>query len=88
MDHQAIIQDLLQLLGARGVTIRQDAMGGGGGGICYIKGKKVFFFDTDSTLFETAVTCANAVQQEIKDLEIIYIKPAIRDFIDKYTPTR
>jgi hypothetical protein len=86
MDHQDIIDHLLKMLEEHGITIRRDAMGGGGGGICDIKGKKVFFYDTDSSSFDMAVSCAKAVVQNISDLEYIYIKPAVRDFIDKYMP--
>ena len=86
MDHQDIINHLLKLLKEHGVTVRQDAMGGGGGGICDIKDKKIFFYDTDSSSFDMAVSCARAAKQIIPDLESIYIKPAVRDFIDKYAP--
>ncbi|MCE5186120.1 MAG: hypothetical protein LLF76_08365 [Planctomycetaceae bacterium] len=88
MDLAHIIEDLLRILTDHGVSIRQDAMGGGGGGLCDIKGKLVFFYDTDSSSFDAAVSCAYATKQVIQDLEAIYLKPAVRDFIDKYVRTR
>jgi hypothetical protein len=86
MDYQAITEQLLNLLQAQGVIVRKDAMGGGGGGLCWIKDKKIFFYDTDVSAFEAAVRCARAVHRVIGDLESIYLKPMVRDFIDKYGP--
>jgi hypothetical protein len=87
MDHQGIIDEILLLLTDRGVVIRRDSMGGGGGGPCKIKDKKLFFYDTDSGSFENAINCARAAKMYISDLDDIYIKPAVREFIDKYTST-
>jgi hypothetical protein len=86
MDHQTITEQLISLLGEQGVKIRKEAMGGGGGGLCDFKDKQVFFYDVDSSSFETALSCSKAVRQVIGDLESIYLKPAIRDFIDKFSP--
>jgi hypothetical protein len=84
MTHHDIMSELFELLKQQGVVIREDAMGGGGGGFCDINGKHVFFHDTDSSSFDTAIKCAYALKQSVPDLETIYIKPAVRDFIDKY----
>jgi hypothetical protein len=85
MTHRDIMNELLELLRQQGVAIREDAMGAGGGGFCDLNGKKIFFHDTDSSSFDTAVKCACALKQFLPDLEMIYIKPAVREFIDKYT---
>jgi hypothetical protein len=85
MTHHDIMNELFELLKQQGVAIREDAMGGGGGGFCDIGGKRVFFHDTESSSFDTAIKCASALKMYIPDLETIYIKPAVRDFIDKYT---
>lgn len=84
MNHQDIIQQLLVLLEDHGVQIRKDAMGGGGGGFCRLKDKDLMMIDRDSTSLETAVLCAKAVRTVIQDIECIYLKPVVRDFIDKY----
>ena len=84
MDHQSITEELIELLTGHGSAIRRDKLGSGGGGLCGIDGKKVFFFDTDSSSFESAVSCARATKEVITDPEGIYMKPAVRDFIDKY----
>ncbi len=86
MDYDSITQQLLALLTEQGIEIRKEAMGGGQGGLCNFKSKGVFFLDQDSSSLESAIRCAEAVSKTIDDIEGIYLKPAIREFIDKYTP--
>lgn len=84
MDYQTITQQLLVLLEENGVQIRKDAMGGGGGGLCRLKEKDLMLIDCDSSSLETAAACAKAVHEVVQDIESIYLKPAVREFIDKY----
>jgi hypothetical protein len=81
MDTQEILDELLALLGQSDAIIRTEALGGGGGGLCELKDKTVFFADTESTTSETARNCAQAVAKMV-DIEEIYIKPEIRRFIE------
>lgn len=83
MNDQIILEDLLVLLEANGVKIRSEPLGGGGGGLCTIKGEHIFFMDTQSVSSETAVICAEAVATVV-DIESIYIKPQIREFIETH----
>ena len=71
------------LLEKNKVELRRDALGGGAGGLCKIKDKYTFFVDTDSTTAETAAICAAAVAKII-DIETVYIRPEVREFIEKY----
>ena len=81
MDNKAILDELMELLEKNGVKIRKDSMGGGGAGLCKLKAGYMFFFDSDASSYENALNCAKAVK-EIIDVETIYIKPEIREFID------
>jgi hypothetical protein len=83
MNDQIILEDLLVLLEANGVKIRSEALGGGGGGLCTIKGEHTFFLDTQLASSETAIICAEAVSKVV-DIESIYIKPQIREFIENH----
>lgn len=83
MNTQAITEELLGILAEHGVTVRSEAMGGSGGGLCVFKDRKVFFFDTDAGAYESACMCAKAVVQAVGDLEDVYIKPAVREFLDR-----
>ena len=81
MNKQSILDELLALLEQNDVTVRTDALGGGSGGLCKIKDKVIFFVDTQSSASENAEICARAVA-ELIEIEQIYIRPEIREFIE------
>ena len=84
MDEQGILQELLALLEANGVTIRSEPLGGSGGGLCTVKGKYIFFLDTQAPSVAAAVQSAEAVPK-VADIEQIYIKPQVRQFIEDHS---
>jgi hypothetical protein len=81
MNEQGILDELLALLEANGVTIRNEPLGGNGGGLCIIKGQRIFFVDTQASSIVSAAMCAEAVSKVV-DVEQIFIKPLIRQFIE------
>ncbi len=83
MNEQMILQELLALLETNGVTIRNEPLGGSGGGLCTIKGERIFFLDTQASSMTVAVMCAEAVLKVV-DVEQIYIKPQVRQFIEAH----
>ena len=84
MDTAAILEELLTMLENSGVAIRRTPLGGDGGGLCKVKGQNVFFLDTESQAADTAALCAVALAK-LADIDKIYIKPEIREFIEKYS---
>lgn len=84
MEQQAILEELLALLEKSNVVTRTEPLGGRGGGLCKIKGKEVFFVDSDASPPDMAAICAKAISG-ICQIEEIYIKPQVRDFIEKNT---
>lgn len=82
MNEQNILDELLALLEANGVTIRSEPLGGSGGGLCTIKGQRIYFMDTQASSAVSAVMCAEAVSKVV-DVEQIYVKPQIRQFIEE-----
>ncbi|MHC4332402.1 MAG: hypothetical protein ACYSUV_01470 [Planctomycetota bacterium] len=84
MNEQRIFEELLALLEANGVKVRSEPLGGSGGGLCTVKGEKLFFVDTQATSAERAATCAEAVAKVV-DIEQIFIRPEVREFIEKYS---
>jgi hypothetical protein len=83
MNKQRILEELLGLLEANGVTIRKDPLGGSGGGLCTIKGQHIFFVDTEAASADVAALCAEAVQK-VADIENLYIRPEVRRFIEDH----
>jgi hypothetical protein len=87
MNEQQILDELLALLEANGVAIRREPLAGGVGGLCTIKGQHIFFVGTQSPYAEIAALAAEAVSK-IVDIETIYLRPEIRQFIESNTATR
>lgn len=87
MNEQRIVEELLALLEAKGVTIRHEPLGGGAGGLCTIKGQHILFVDTQSPSADTAAFAAEAVAKLV-DIENIYLRPEIRQFIESHTEAR
>ena len=83
MNEQRILEELLALLEANGVTIRNEPLGGSGGGLCTVKGQKFFFVDTQASSAEMTAICAEAVSK-VADIDNIYIKPEVRQFIENH----
>ncbi|OHB64818.1 MAG: hypothetical protein A2168_04210 [Planctomycetes bacterium RBG_13_50_24] len=81
MNEQSILDELVVLLEANGVVIRNEPLGGSGGGLCTIKGQRIFFVDTQASSIVSAAMCAEAVSKVV-DTEQIFIKPQIRQFIE------
>ncbi|MDH4238906.1 MAG: hypothetical protein OEW48_05040 [Phycisphaerae bacterium] len=84
MNEQRIVEELLTLLEANGVTIRNEPLGGSGGGLCTMKGQSIFFVDTQAQSADIAPICAEAVSK-VADIEKLYIKPEVRQFIESHT---
>ena len=80
MNEQGILEELLALLETNDVTIRSEPLGGEGGGLCTIKGKRVLFVDTEAPSIVTAAICAQSLPK-VADIEQIYIRPQVRQFI-------
>lgn len=83
MNEQRILEELLELLEANGVKIREDPLGGSGGGLCLMKEENIFFKDKQAPTFLMATICAKAIAKVV-DIEQIYIRPEIREFIENY----
>ncbi len=83
MNEQRILEELLALLEANSVAIRDEPLGGNGGGLCTIKGRQMFFVDTQAPSVVVAAICAQAVPKVV-DIEQVYIKPEVRQFIENH----
>ena len=83
MNEQKILEELLALLEANSVIIRNEPLGGSGGGLCTIKGQQIFFVDTEAPSAVSAAVCAEAVPK-VTDIEKLYIRPEVRQFIENH----
>jgi hypothetical protein len=83
MNDQRILEELLALLAANRVKIRSEPLGGRGGGLASMRGESIFFVDTDAPNAEVAALCAQAVRG-LLDVETIYLRPEVRQFIENH----
>ena len=83
MNEQRILEELLALLESNSVAIRDEPLGGNGGGLCAIKGRQIFFVDTQAPSDVVAAICAQAITSVV-DIEQVYIKPEVRQFIENH----
>ena len=83
MNTQRMLEELLGLLESGDVIIRDEPLGGSGGGFCSVKGERIFFLDTQAPSAVKAAACAEAVLQ-VMDIEQVYIKPEVRQFIENH----
>jgi hypothetical protein len=83
MNEQTILEELLALLEANAVKIRSEPLGGRGGGLAMMKGENMFFVDTEAPSAEVATLCAEAVTK-LLDIETIYLRPEVRQFIESH----
>jgi len=81
MNEQRILEELVMLLESNGVAIRREPLAGGAGGLCTVSGRHIFFLDTQASSVEAASAAAEAVVKLI-DIESIYLRPEIRQFIE------
>lgn len=83
MNQQVLMEKLLELLEKNDIQIRTEHLGGSGGGLCNIKGRDIFFVDSDAPAGEIAVLCAEAAGR-LLDIDNIYVKPVVRQFIEAH----
>ncbi len=84
MTEQAILEELLALLEANRVKVRSEPLGGRGGGLAMMKGESIFFVDTEAPSADVATLCAEAVTK-LMNVETIYLRPEVRQFIESHT---
>ncbi len=75
------LEYVLELANKLGLEIRFEHLGGGGGGLCQLKGTSIMFIDIDSEPHKRYETLLSAVVGF--DIDSMYIIPEIRDDISE-----
>ena len=76
------LEELVLVAESCGIEIRRTAMGGGGGGMCEIRGVRVLFLDTEAEP-ETSYERALEGLAGVADLDECYLRPEIREELDR-----
>lgn len=76
------LETLLNLAEEIGLPIRREAMGGEGGGLCTLKGRRVLFIDTSADP-QTQYDRTLAALAGLPELESRYCPPEVRDDLER-----
>ncbi len=82
MDLQARLDTLLAIAEEIGLDIRKEQLGGTGGGLCVLRGRRVLFVDTAADLEERYEAILSALAP-LPDLDQHFLPPEIRDDVDR-----
>jgi hypothetical protein len=64
-----------------GVEVRQERLGGSGGGLCQIRGRRVVFVDLDADAATRLDHCIAALAT-VPEAAAVYISPELREWMD------
>lgn len=81
MDATAQLDTIVRLFEQLGVEIRQERLGGSGGGLCRIRGKRVVFVDLDADAATRLDRCVEALAT-VPEAAAVYISPELREWMD------
>ncbi|MCK4661149.1 MAG: hypothetical protein KAV82_16635 [Phycisphaerae bacterium] len=77
------IAQLAHLAQTLGIEVRYAALGGEGGGICEIRGRRVLFIDTAADTATRLQRTARALAR-LDEIETCFIRPDIRELLEKH----
>lgn len=81
MDSEAVLAELLDLAEKLGIEVRRELLGGEGGGLCLLRGRKVLFVDTGADLVEQVGKTAAALS-DVDGIAECYVRPEVRELLD------
>jgi len=82
MDLQEKLDTLLNLADELGLAVRREPLGGDGGGLCVLRGRRVLFVDTGADL-ETRFEKTLEAMAGLAELDQRYLPPELREDIDR-----
>ncbi|MEK7756117.1 MAG: hypothetical protein AAB385_02785 [Planctomycetota bacterium] len=82
MDATAQLDTIVRLFEQLGVEVRQERLGGSGGGLCRIRGRRVAFIDLDAVAATRLDQCVTALAT-VPEAAAVYISPELREWMDK-----
>lgn len=81
MELQSRLDTLLALAEELGINVRREPLGGDGGGLCILRGRRILFVDTSADL-ETRYERTLVGLAPLPELDNLYLRPEIREDID------
>jgi len=69
-----------------GIEIRRERLGGAGGGLCAMRGRRMMFVDLDADLATRTERCL-AELAGLPELDGVYVPPVLREALDRHRNT-
>lgn len=82
MDLSRRLEALLELAEQLGIEVRAESMGGNGGGICRLRGRRVLFVDTAADL-ATRYDRTLAAFAPLEETDGRYLLPEVRQDLER-----
>ncbi len=81
-DPADILESVLETFANLDIEVRREWLGGEGGGLCTIRGERIFFLDLAADLATRLEHCLIALSQ-VPENESVYLSPVVRDALDR-----
>lgn len=82
MGLDARLDDLISAAEAAGIAIRREQLGGEGGGLCVLRGKRVLFIDTLSDA-ETRYERTLEALAPLPEMDARFLRPDVREDLER-----
>ena len=82
MDPGAKLEALLELAEQLDISVRREPLGGEGGGLCHLRGRRVLFVDVQADLQTRFEKTATALA-DLPEVDQHYLLPELREELDK-----
>lgn len=83
MDPTAQLRSLIRVAGDIGIQVRRARLGGDGGGLCTIRGRRVLFLDRDADAATQLARTARALAS-LSETEVLFLRPDLRELLDRF----
>jgi hypothetical protein len=78
---EQLLGEMIELAEQLGIEVRQSSMGGAGGGLATLRGRRILFVDLDAPVEFRLDRAADGLATLGDELETIYVRPALRELI-------
>jgi len=82
MDAATQVEAVVDLLGRLGIEVRKERLGGAGGSLCEIRGRRVVFIDLEADLATTLDRCLTALAA-LPEVDELYLPPELRERLEQ-----
>jgi hypothetical protein len=80
---ESAFDQLIELAGRIGITVRHAHLGGTGGGVALVRDQRQLFIDLDADPQDQLERTARALSAQ-PEIETVFVRPDVRDLIEQF----